>query len=92
MQDVQTTFFWTITGTLLFLVGIIWFSTTFAILRPHKKLIKERSMVVMRLAHDIERRNEVPRRAKRVADKMNVNIHIFVESPPNIDRGRKYQQ
>jgi signal transduction histidine kinase len=83
-------FFWTISLALITLVAVIWFTSTIAVLHPHKKqLMRERSLVVLRLAHDIERRNDIPRRAQIAADKMDVDIHIKQEKPKELLKGKK---
>lgn len=86
-------FFWTITLALLTLVGVIWFSSAIVILRPHKKqLMRERTLMVLRLAQDIERRMEIPRRVQIIAENMDFEIHVIEETPKHIKKAKTYKR
>ena len=86
-------FFWTISLALLTLVGVIWFSSAIVILAPHKKqMMRERTLMVLRLAQDIERRMEIPRRAQIIAENMDFEIHVIEETPKHIKKAKKYNK
>ena len=46
--------------------------------------------MVLRLAQDIERRMEIPRRVQIIAENMDFEIHVIEETPKYIKKAKTY--